>query len=273
LPPPETWPVALEALAATHKASWVVAARFGALDEVMERFGARARRHDDATTQFLSLVGILREMTVEGSIERWPRRLSGVPVPTAAMVHVALDSVCANGHAIALGMFKDGELWTSFVARRQGGLFDVIAGPDEIRGAMGVLSGDFRRDYPHLVEAVERVYAPLSLGCFGEVGTFRDLLLDGRPGAWARAVALRDIVLAPAPLAVGLAVGFDGARFAYQSVRDLASRLDPFGFALPVLDAARRRAAGATDSVTRKKQIEDILGFDPMAALRALLRR
>jgi len=269
LPLTVPWPTPLPTLAESHHASWVIAGKLGALDEVMERFGARARRSDDLLAQALSLVGIVREMTGEGILERWPRRLHGIPTPTAGMIDRTLDSVCASGRAILLGIFKDGELWTAFVARRRASGFDMIAGPDELRPAMGFLSGDWRRDYRYLVDAVEERYAPLALGCFGEVGTFRKLQLDARPGAWTRAVAVRDIVLSPIPGALGLALGYDGARLAYTSVRGLTKRIDVLGVFEPALRAARKRLGTATG----KKDMEKVLGFDPLAALRALLQR
>lgn len=268
-PPGVDWPSPLALLAESHDASWAVSAHLGALDEIMERFGARARRSDDLITQALSLVTIVREMMAEGAIDRWPKRLHGVPLPTEGMVQRALDAVCVSGRAIVLGMFKDGELWTSFVGRRRGGAFDVVAGPDELRAAMGVLSGDWRRDYRHLVHAVEDRYAPLAFGCFGEVDAFRQLQLDGRPGAWSRAVALRELILSPIPAAVGLALGYDGARFAFTSLRALTSRVDPFGLLEPMLHGARKRLGAAAGN----KDVENVLGFDPLAALRALLQR
>ena len=273
LAPDATWADAtlrgLEGLAEAHGAAWVVAAHLGALDEVMERFGARARRSDDMTTQALSLVGIVREMMSEGAIERWPKRLEGIPLPTPGMVDRALDTVCPSGKAIALGMFQDGALWTAFVARRRGTGFDVIAGPDELRPAMGVLSGDWRRDYGHLVRAVEARYAPLALGCFGEVSTLRDLQVDAKPGAWGRAALMRELVVSPIPAGVGLALGFDGARYALEAAKVITSRVDPFGLLEPALRAVRKRLGAATGD----KDIEHVLGFDPIAALRALLRR
>src|SRR5258708_17815758 len=42
-------PSALGQLARAHHASWALALRLGALDELMERFGARARRGDELT--------------------------------------------------------------------------------------------------------------------------------------------------------------------------------------------------------------------------------
>lgn len=261
--------VPLAELASQHHASWALAAHRGALDEVMERFGARSRRGDDLTTQALRLIGIVREMMLEGAIESWPRRLRGVPLPTAAIVERTLDAVCADGHAIVLGMFKEEQLWTSFVARRRGPAFDVIAGPDEIRPMMGLLSGDWRRDYRHLARAVEERYAPLSFGCFAEVDAFRALQLDARPGAWGRAVAVRDLLVSPVPTAIGLAVGVDASRYAFESVRGLTQRLDPFGFSEPLLRTLRNRLGAAAGD----KDVTRTLGFDPMAALRALLRR
>jgi hypothetical protein len=70
------------------------------------------------------------------------------------------------------------------------------------------------------------------------------------------------------PLAIGLAVGVDGARYAIEGVRALTGRIDPFGFARSPLAAARARVAAMTG-----KDVSQVLGFDPMAALRALLER
>lgn len=265
----QPWPVPLGELAKAHHASWALAAHTGALDELMERFGARARRGDDLIAQSLTVVQIVREMMAEGAIESWPSRLRGVPPPTDAMVRKTIDSVCADGKAICLGMFKGGELWTAFVARRRSFGFDVIAGPDELRPAMGLLSGDWRRDYRHLVRAVEDRYAPLAFGCFAEVDTFRALQIDSRPGAWSRAVAVRDVALSPIPMAVGLALGVDGARYAFDNLKVVTSRLDPFGFMDPFLRSVR----GGVGRVVGDKDVPSVLGFDPLAALRALLSR
>ena len=166
-------------------------------------------------------------------------------------------------------MFQDGELWTAFIARRRAANFDVIAGPDELRREMGLLAGDWRRDYRHLVRSVEERYAPLAFGCFSEVETFRSLQVDSRPGAWARAMLVRDVILSPIPVAVGLALGADSARYAFEHVRVITNKLDPFGFLDPVLRGVRARLGSAAGD----KDVTGTLGFDPMAALRALLKR
>ena len=230
----------------------------------MERFGARAKRSDDIVAQSLSIVGVVRELMNEGRIEGWPRRLKNVPVPTPPMVTRTIDSICREGHAIALGVFKDGELWTSLVVRRGSRGFDMIAGPDELRSAIGLLSGEWRRDVRHVVTAVEDKYAPLALGCFGELDTLHQLQLDGRAGAWSRAVAVRDVVLSPMPLAIGVALGIDGARYAFDTIRSLSPAM-PISIFEPAIAALRKRAANVTD-----KDIAAVLGFSPLEILRAL---
>jgi hypothetical protein len=261
-------PSALVQLARAHNAGWALGMRLGALDEVMERFGARARRGDDLTVQSLLLVVIVREMIAEGAIAAWPQRLRGVPVPTPQVVRRTLDALCADGRAIALGLFDGGDLWTAFVARRRGPAFDVVAGPDELRPTLGLLSGDWRRDYRHLARAVEDRYAPLGFGCFAELDTFRSLQTDARPGAWSRAVAVRDFVISPMPAAVGMGLGFDGVRYALRGLIAMTGRLPPVAAIGPLVDAARARIAKITG-----KDIGGLLGFDPMATLRALLER
>jgi hypothetical protein len=261
-------PRSLSAFAHHHRASWALGIQLGALDEVMERLGARLRRGDDLTTQSLVLVGIFREMVAEGSIATWPQRLGGFPIPAAHVVRRTIDTLCGDGRAIALGLFDAGGLWTAFVARRRGFAFDVVAGPDELRERLGLLSGDWRRDYRHLAAAVEDRYAPLGLGCFAEVETFRALQTDPTPGAWSRAVAVRDVVMAPMPAAVGLALGFDGVRYALRGLRAMTERIMPLAVIGSLLDAARQRVTRLADGSVAKH-----LGFDPMALLRALLER
>lgn len=269
LEPSGAWPVPLSELCETHHASWAIAAKSGALEDVMERFGARLRRGDDLVAQSLLVVQIVREMMNEGLVERWPLRLQNVPPPTEAMVRTALDALCPQGSAMVLGLFRQGELWTAACARRRGGGFDVLAGPEELRARMGLLSGDWRRDYRHLSRAVEEQYAPVAMGCFAELDRFRELQVDPSPGAWGRAAVVREIVLSPMPVGIRLALGADGARFAFESFRTLVGKSDAFKRFEPFMGLAREhlgRAAGDRD-------VSQVLGFDPLAVLRALLRR
>ena len=259
------WPVPLPELCAKHAASWGFSAERFALEEIMERLGARIRRGDDLTSQTLTLVSIVQQMTAEGLLDRWPRRLHGVPPPTENVVARALDSICPDHKAVMLGLFDAGELYTCAVLRRKGRGFDVLAGPAEIVPHLGHLSGDWRRDDMYLARTVEEIYAPLSLGVFAEVDTFRRLQREAKPGEWGRAVAIRDVSVSPMPPAIALALGVDGARFAAEKIGKLPAvkRFEPlFSLVRDKLGAA----AGDSD-------LSHVLGFDPLEALRALLAR
>ncbi|MBX3229799.1 MAG: hypothetical protein KIT84_05650 [Labilithrix sp.] len=269
LDPRGEWPIPLSELASIHHASFALAAKTGALEELMERFGARLRRTDDLTAQALLVAEIAREMLDEGAIERWPERLKGVPLPTDVMVRRALDAICPDGHAMVLGVFRQGDLWTAGAARRRGDAFDVLAGPEDIRIRMGLISGDWRRDYRHVARAVEEQYAPVAMGIFAEVDRFRELQVDPQPGAWGRAAVVRDVILSPMPVGVRLALGADGARFAFETFRTIAGRSETLKKLDPVFAAARERLG----AVAGNKDVSTTLGFDPLAALRALLRR
>lgn len=269
LDPTGPWPLSLEELATMHHASWALSAKVGALEEVMERFGARLRQGEDLTSQALLVVSVVHEMLEEGQIERWPRRLQGVPPPSEPVARRALDAICPDGHAMVLGLFHHGDLWTAAVARRRGQGIDVLAGPDDARLRMGLLAGDWRRDYRHLARAVEEQYAPLALGCFAEVERFRELQVDARPGAWGRAAVVRDVVLSPMPVGIGLALGADGARFAFESFRTIVGQSDAFHALEPLVARARKKA----HVIVGDRDLTSTLGFDPLAVLRALLRR
>lgn len=272
LPPGEALPkpgperaALLPLLAQKHEASWVFCAERYALEEVMERFGARLRRSDDLTSQALTFVAIIQQMTAEGLLDRWPRRLHGVPPPTESVVIRAIDSVCPDGKAVMLGLFEEGELHTAAILRRKGKGFDVFAGPAEVLPKVGPLSGDWRRDSLYLARTVEETYAPLGLGVFAELDTFRRLQREAKPGEWGRAVAIRDVSVSPMPPAIALALGVDGARFAAEKIGRLPAvkRFEPL-FAL--MRDKLGDAAGDSD-------LSQVLGFDPLEALRTLLSR
>lgn len=264
-----TWPTPLAELAERYQSSWVLSLETGALEELMERFGARVRRGEDVIDQSITLVGVIGELIDEGKIERWPKRLQGVPAPSGPMVRRAIDSLCPDEHAMVLGVFKGGELWTSLAARRRGPGFDVIAGPEEMRPLMGLLSGDWRRDYRHLARAVEEKLAPLAFGCYADVDVLERLLVDSRPGAWGRAYAVREIVVSPMPRGVGLAIGFDGARAAFEGFRQVTGRVEALRALDPVFATMRRKVGDAVGD----RDLAGVLGFDPLGVLRALLKR
>lgn len=268
----QPWPVPLEELAEQHSARWALTLHTGALDELMDRFGDRLRREQDLLAQALLLVSLLRELEAEGAITTWPWKLSAWPVPHERMVMRAFESFCPDGRSLLLGAFEHGEVATCVVARRHGTGFDLILGPDELRREMGLISGDWTRDYRHLARAAEQRAGSLALGCFGEVRTFRRLAERPVPGAWAAAVAARDIILSPVVPAIAIPLGVDVGRAALATVRDLAERfgasgwLGEHGLVAPALE--RVKDLGILD-----RDVESLLGFDPVVLLRKLLTR
>jgi hypothetical protein len=268
----QPWPEPLEDLAERYAARWALELKSGALDELVERVAERLTREQDALSQIVLFVAVLRELEAEGRIRLWPWRLSAWPVPHERMLERALDSLCPDGKSMLLGIFQDGELFTAIVLRRGGSGFDLILGPEPLRRDMGLVSGDWRRDYRHLARAAEQAAGPLALGCFGELETLRGLLEKPSPGAWAGAVAARDVILSPAVPAVAIPLGIDVGRAAISAVRDLAERfgagqwLSAAGPLAPALRRARELAGVDRD-------LRDLLGFDPFELLKKLLGR
>lgn len=265
-----SWPADLGDVAREQRARFVWAMHSGALEELMERFGARVRRGDDALTQSLTLFGAFRELLDEGAIHSWPRKLKNVPIPARAVVDRAIDAVVQPGRTVLLALYEAGELYTALVVRRAvvtPARFDVVAGPLLLRREMGFVSGDFRRDYRHLVSAVEAFYGPVSCGLHAEVETFRELITSAEPGDWARAVALRDVVLAPLPILMSVPLGIDATRGAAMLAARAARQMDPLGVVSPML----KLFGNALPQLPPTGGASP--GFDPLELLRRLLER
>ena len=258
------WPMELGTLADQEQASWAVQITSGALEELAERFSLRIRREQEYIEQALELLRVLRELETEGLLRLWPQRFADVPLPSAGVITRALDLLCSEGRSIALGVFDGGELYTAFVARRHGLGFDRIVGPDELRPRMGLLSGDFRRDWGHLGAAIEREIGELALGCYGELRTFQSLAEKDEPGALTLAIASRDLVISPANTALVLPVGLDLGRAAFHGLRGLAMRFGAGSFLRsdgplgPALDRAEEFVS---------RDLANLLGFNPWSLL------
>ncbi len=258
------WPMKLPELAGRYESSWAVELSAGALEELVERFSERLRPRQEYLEQALELARALRELEAEGLIAMWPKRFADIPVPGPRVISTALDTLCGEGKAIALGVFRHGELYTGLVARRRGLGFDRIVGPDELRSQMGLLSGDFRRDYRHFAAAAERTVGPLSLGAFGELLTFQSLAQDPAPGAFALAVASRELLISPASPALALPLGLDVGRAAFAGLRGLAERFGAGGALSPMLGRAEAFVS---------RDLSALLGFDPWGVLVGLFER
>jgi hypothetical protein len=260
-------PQDLERVARAYAARRAFELREGVLDELVETVAQRLERSDDYATQFLVLARVLRELTQAGKIHTWPRPVEDVPIPTSGMVRRALDIVLPDEHALVLALWENGEPWTAVALRRRDGAIDLAAGPDLLFRWAGPLGGDWRRDHRIVADAVARAVAPVHLGIFAEASQIRALLRDADPGAWARAVAVRDIIVHPTPPYVAVALGADAARAVARTTSRWLGGFDALKPLAPFASYVRGRV-GEVGSITA------LLGFDPLRALaRSLAER
>lgn len=259
-------PDALAEMAARYAATSCVVMREGVVEEIGERIAHRVERGDDYVAQLLVMARAIREMSEAGLLVTWPRPLGGVPIPTIGMVKRALDSVLPDEHAMVLVVWNRSAPWTAMVLRRRGGLIDLVAGPDLLARWTGPLGGDWRRDYRIIGDAVERAVAPVHLGLFTELHTVRELLREYEPGAWARAIAVRDVIVHPTPPYVAVALGADAVRKAARESARWLGGIETIGQLAPLATYLRSRVAEVA-SVTAT------LGFDPLKLLAIWLRR
>jgi hypothetical protein len=268
------FPVSAEEVAHRHHASWALVLERGALEAIMEGFGARARRGDDLTAQLLLLATLAREELSRGRVELWPGRLRGVPIPSPHMVARSLDAVCPRGRSMVVGLFEDGELFTCLVLRRGPAGFDLVLGPDELRADLGLLSGDWGRDYRHLERAVTDRAGPLAFGCYADAATLRRLAVDDEAGAWTRAVALREVILHPLPAPLAIPLGIDAGLAALAALRGVVDRLDPLGVVAPAVERfLDELTAPAEGERAGEDPAHHARGFHPLELLRKILAR
>jgi hypothetical protein len=216
----------------------------------------------------LEFLRVLRELEAEGGFRVFPWSVAEWPIPTERAVVRAMDSLCPVGRAAVVGVFERGSLYTALALHRAPKGIDALVGPEELRPALGLLSGDYRRDAHFLGAAVERVVGPLALGCYGELTTFQ-ALSNAAPGAWASAVIARDIVIEPAAPGLMLPLGLDAGRALLSGVRGLVERFGGAG----LMGSGRLVSTLERGMPLFVDDVQARLGFDPLKLLARLLSR
>jgi hypothetical protein len=237
----------------------------GAIEEITERAAERVSFEEGYAAQWLVLLGAARELEDEGKLLFWPAR-TRLPLPTAGMIDGVLDLLLPDGHVMLAVVWDGPELWTACAVHRREGEIDRIVGPDLLLEWSGPLSGDYRRDQRVIRHAVAQAMGPLHLGLFAQRERVAALLRDPTPGAWARAAALREIIISPAPAYANVALAADAARAAGKRARVWLGGLDLYGMVAPAAQFARERVA-------RVGSATSILGFNPLHALATRLRQ
>jgi hypothetical protein len=266
LPGSIPWPSTPEELASRLCAPWVVSLHASALLEVQERFGARIRATDSIQDQWVKLLVAVQELVNESRIDVWPK--PGLNWPLLLQDYLAqsaLELLCPPGKCLVLGVFQEGQLYTGLVLRRAADAFDLAMGPDSLREKVGLLSGDWFRDYPHLVAVVQREVGPVAGGCFAEASCIRRLFSARKPGALTQAVATRELVIDPVSPALAVSLGIDVGRVAFAGIQSLTQRLARVPWANP--QTAQRMTNGAAGDLN----LEAVIGFDPIAAIGKLI--
>jgi hypothetical protein len=255
----------LPALCAEHRVRRGMALKLGTIEELTERATAQMLRTDDYAGQWLALLSAARELEREGALYFWPEPRNAVPLPTPQLVTRALDVVLPDEHSFVAALWEDAELWTALVLRRRGGQFDLIGGPELVLDTVGPLSGDFRRDHRAVSRAISTSIAPLQLGIYTQRKRFERLLREAEPGAWAKAIALREIIIDPAPAYVHFAVGADALRATARRTGELLGGIDFISFLEPWTRYAREQISHVTS-------VSGMLGFNPLQVLARRLR-
>ena len=255
----------LPALCAEHSVRRGIALKLGTIEELTERATPQLLRTDDYAGQWLALLTAARELEREGALYFWPEPKNVVPLPTPQLVTRALDVVLPDEHSFVAALWEDAELWTALVLRRRGGQFDLIGGPELVLDTVGPLSGDFRRDHRAVSRAISSSIAPLQLGIYTQRRRFERLLREAEPGAWAKAVALREIIIDPSPAYVNIAMGADALRATARRTGELLGGIDFLSMLEPWTRYAR-------EQISNVASVTGMLGFNPLQVLARRLR-
>ena len=117
----------------------------------------------------------------------------------------------------------------------------------------------------------ERI-AKVAVGCYGELETFRRLSASDTPGAWAAAVAAREIVVSPVTPGAVLPLGVDAGRVAFRELRSLAARLGASEWLTK--DGPLVQAIAAMERpIWLERDLKEFLGFDPLRLLVGLFSK
>ncbi len=250
-----------------HGARWAARLERRVVPHVVDGFAVTLTPGDDMFAQAMKFVEVLRELSEAGAVETYPRDFRRLHAKERLLRRL-VDVLCPVGKTLLFGAFDRGSVSTSVALHRRKDGFDRVVGPATVRREMGLVSGDFSRDARGLARAVELSVGPLALGCFAEVHVFHRLLADATPGAWASAVAAREVVFHPLAPALAIPLGVDVGRAAVAVARDWAGRLGVsslFGDASPL-----RPALDRVRDLSGSAEIERRLGFDPVAMLSEL---
>lgn len=253
-------------LAEQFDASFAIAIEDGAVELMLDRWGARVDPEEPAREAWLLLIDAVREVVDEKKLYFWPDIVpGGVPRPTRAVIDAASELVLPAGKAAFALLFRDDStLDAAIVLARPLGAPVTVYGAEKVVSSVGALSGDPRRDVPLVRAWLERELGPVHFGVHTRSSTLEALLRSDQPGAWSRAFNEGQLEVDPTPPWVVAALGADVARSALAIARGaLGSLVDRVA---PALESATRMASA-------RATLSGILGLDVGSVLGSVLRR
>ncbi len=204
---------------------WGLSVTPASLVALERELDARLAAHASALDTWLNLARVTHEQSRAGAVGLWPAPAPTTSTPAATGVFDrTVGFVVPEGHCFALALFDDSGVYSACALRRSNAGFDLVAGPRALVHRAGLLSGDWRRDYRLLNEAVATLYGPVALGCYAETRTIDKLTAAPGARAWATALAMRELVVSPAPAAFTLGLGVGAMRTALRDMAELARR-------------------------------------------------
>lgn len=255
----------LGALCEASAASACIVMRERAMPELGDYLAEPLDQDQDFVTRVMRFAHVLRELGSGNWLRVWPNPLPDLLLAAAPAAKPAIDFLLPDGTSVLLGVFHEGELWTGAVLRRNGGDFDVFAGPGAISEWAGPLGGAWRRDHRVIAKAVERELGPIHLGFFMELSTAQAVLSGRQAGDWAMAFATRELMMHPVPGYAAAGLGLDvlggAAQYALQALEQIDSE--------ELVTIAQGFWRGLTDG----KGLEGLLGFSPVQAISGALRK
>jgi hypothetical protein len=253
-------------LAEQFDARFAIAIEDGAVELMLDRWGARVDPDEPAREAWLLLIDAVREVVDEKKLYFWPDLVpGGVPRPTRAVIDAAAELILPAGKAAFALLFRDdATLDAAIVVARPVGAPFTVYGAEKIVASVGALTGDPRRDTPLVRAWIERELGPVHFGAHTRSSTLESLLRSEQAGAWSRAFNEGQLKIDPTPPWVVAALGADVARSALALARGaLGSLMDRVA---PALESATRVASA-------RATLSGLLGLDVGSVLGSVLRR
>lgn len=256
----------MQKIAEQMDAQFVVAVEDGALELLLDRWGARVDLDEPSREGWLLLIDAVREIVDERRLFFWPDLVpGGLPRPTRTVVDAAADLVLPAGRSAYALLYRDD--WTLdaaiAIARPVGAPFTVV-GTERIVSATGALKGEARRDTQLVRSWLDRELASVHVGLHAKTSTIEALLRSEQAGAWSRAFNEGQLVIDPAPPWVVAGLGADVARSAIVAARGVLGTL--MDRVAPALESATRVASA-------RATLSGLLGLDVGSVVGSVLRR